>query len=169
MESSENYRAFLQDGLYHIAVLRRRWYRRQTCQGVSLQNFEVSVETEYTKGESGEFASGIAFRGNEDGLYIFYISENGHYAVWLRDDTHETWKSIIGWRYSTHIRQGKQKNLLSVKEWNDSFELFVNNNLLTRINDDTYPEGEVGLCVETRGEDTIAEARFSNFKLFVLE
>ncbi|MCJ7625781.1 MAG: hypothetical protein MUO76_19995 [Anaerolineaceae bacterium] len=167
--SSKNYRAFLQDGFYHIIVLSRRWYRRQSCQGVSLHNFEVSVETEYVKGESEASSSGIAFRRTEAGLYIFYIAQNGHYAVWLRNDIDETWKSIIGWRYSTHIKQSRQKNLLSVKGWNDSFEFSVNNKLLTRISDDTFPDGEVGLCVETEGEDTIAEVRFSNFKLFVLE
>jgi hypothetical protein len=167
--SSENYRAFPKDGLYHIQVLQRRWYRRQTCQNVSLRNFEVSVETEYIKAESGKTCCGIAFRRNEDGLYIFYISKDGHYSLWLRNDTDETWESLIGWRYSTHIKQGMQKNLLSVKGWNDSFALSVNDHFLTRFNDATYPEGEVGLCVETGGEDTFTEAKFNNFKLWVLE
>jgi hypothetical protein len=80
-------------------------------------------------------------RGN---YYLFSISSDGMYSVQrLRNDE---WQDLVLWTPSDLVRQGGAPNQLRVECRGTLMRFFVNEKLLTSVEDDIFYSGNVGLA-----------------------
>jgi len=113
-------------------------------------------------------AYGVACRasiadGSTNGYY-FLISGDG--ATTLRMGRWGEIEAIIAWYTTPLINQGIAVNRMKVICVDDYLALYVNDNLIYEMHDDTYASGYVGFLVAAE-TDSIVEIAFDN--LFVYE
>jgi hypothetical protein len=96
---------------------------------------------------------------NQDlNAYVLETGDLGEYGVWRRDGDH--WVDLVPWTPSTAIRSGGSPNDLVVRAEGDQLTFTVNGTVVAVVNDDTYPQGGVGLFVGGDNND-VALDRFN--------
>ncbi|MEM7345631.1 MAG: protein kinase [Chloroflexota bacterium] len=105
------------------------------------------------------YSYGIVFREDENGrVYSFEIGNDQLYSIWLFDDE---WITLKDWSSADAINIG-ETNTLKVEAKGSTLKFYVNDELLTTIEDDTLSEGAVGLVVDIFEADTSATVSFDN-------
>lgn len=125
----------------------------------SITDFYVSVDARRVSGPKSSACYGIWFRGNESKFYIFEICDDQTYQVLLSDG--EDWKTLIGWTDSNAIKPD-QWNRLSVMAEGDSFEFYINDQLVDSLTNSQSASGKVGIMIEI-SEGNVATIEFDNF------
>ncbi len=97
--------------------------------------------------------------------YIFSLGQNGKYAVSLLERGKERTKLASGTSSAIHT-DSNLSNLLAVVAQGNSFDLYVNQQLIRTVTDqkNTFNSGTIGLGVDT--SDKPSEASFSNVKVW---
>jgi len=149
-------------GAYHLVVSQTNAFYYCSAEAVTLSNFAYQIQMTIIKGDHG----GISFRNPAGGsLYYFYIDTQGNYELDLNKD-HNFIKAIAhGSRPA--IKTGyNQSNLIAVVAQGNSFDLYVNLQLLAHASDTTFSKGQVGVIAIDSGHPT--EVVFSNAKVWEL-
>lgn len=112
------------------------------------------------KGDAG----GIIFRStNTVAFDHFRVELDGFYDLY-NEDGKKLNKITSG--PSLAIHPGNQSNTLTVIATGNTIYLYVNQQFLTRINDNAYSQGPIGVVAESYGNPT--EIAFSNAKVWTL-
>lgn len=110
-------------------------------------------------------AYGLVIRHVDDrNFYRFEISGDGFFAVQVPEGSFG-WEFLVDWTESAAIHRGKQTNRLKVECQGPTMVFFVNDVELTRVKDDRYSEGDVGVIAGTFYVEAGAQILFDNFAM----
>ncbi len=114
------------------------------------------------------YAYGIAFRENRDAghTYTFQISNDGLYSVQVYSD--DGWLTLQEWSDTDAIKID-QTNELKVIAEGEVMTFFINDELLTTLDDDTLPKGRVGVIISMFEDDQSASVDFDNLIIRPIE
>jgi hypothetical protein len=105
---------------------------------------------------------GIYFRnqpGNLNGVYTFFIHSNGTWSAYVYDNSTGAPSEIASGSLNGVFNNGS--GLIDVIVSGSNFTFYVNNMLVGRANDNTYPSGTAGIAVDAGGSILA-----SNFALY---
>jgi len=146
--STKLYEADYMDGEYHILVKAFRqaawaWNRDAGRFG----DFTLEIDARLVSRPS-ESAYGLVFRVQDDNnFYRFLVSENGYYLVDAL--LNGRWNTLRSWTKSAFINEGNSTNHLKVVCQGSQIQLYVNEQHLTTLTDDSFAEGYVGMIAYT--------------------
>ncbi|HJT57501.1 MAG TPA: protein kinase [Ktedonobacteraceae bacterium] len=135
---------FMQDG-YHSTIPQTDLFSPCFARATDFTNFSYQVRMMILHGDRG----GICFRASaaNGNFYYFYISRTGSYALQIYENYVLTATLVTG--SSSAIKTGlKQPNLIAVVANGDSLNLYVNMQLVAKVNDSTYIDGQIGVVAE---------------------
>jgi hypothetical protein len=134
-----------------------------TASSKSVSDFYLSVEIKQTSGpDSADY--GVIFREDTDSnFYYFGINDQGQYVLYLYL---QDWSTLIDWTQSELIQPGEINRITMLGE-GSHFILFINDQYLTDITDDSIKAGTTALAVELAAENDHAMFQFDNFELRV--
>ena len=111
-------------------------------------------------------AYGVYLRAAGDGsrFYAFYVLDNtfGFFAL-TRENS---WKTLYGWDSSPAVNAAGWIKM-SVQATGSHFRLFVNDQLLTELDDTSLSSGQSGLIVTAYTVDKKIQAQFDDFKVLL--
>jgi hypothetical protein len=131
-----------------------------------IMNF--SLEVDVTINTSSSEFHGLMFRvqDNEKEFYNFRITPDGQFVF-------ESWSELedlllFGPQESEFIVTGQGKtNRLKVIAVGSNFELYINGNKVSTVNDETYATGKIGLMSCACNGSSEASATFSNLEAVI--
>ena len=126
-----------------------------------LEDFVLEVDVELL-GEPRPAAFGVVFRHQDVyNTYAFLIRNNGQYALWKRVNDEAGPIGGPEWTSSPHIRRTGLNRLRVVCE-GPHIALFVNDQHLRTVVDESFLAGRVGLCASLGEEGEPIEVAFDN-------
>jgi hypothetical protein len=128
----------------------------------NIGDFAVEVDVKKTSGDTGT-ALGIIYRLNNDGKYYrFAITDNQTFWIGKNDGGFE--KQLYEMKSSPYIKPAAEGNRLKVVCNGLQQEVYVNDNKVATVSDNTSLKGELGMAFSNFGTLT-ASYTFSNFVL----
>ncbi len=133
---------------------------------------DFGVETEMQA--TSKYAEyGIIFRKSGDtqavrSFYLFGVTTDGRYYLAKLVNGQWAASAPVSTRTSSYIKQGQEKNILSVLAQGTNISLYINNVLIRTITDIALANGEIGIFA-TSGNSSQAEAVASRFIVFTAE
>ena len=152
-------------GAYHAVALDPRYFTSCFAYNTTFVDFTYQVEMTIVKGDSG----GIGFRFKDSSGYLVFISTQGYYELTRFDGNTNGYKLVVNGA-STAIKTGlNQTNLIAVVARGNTLELYVNEQFITRVVDNTYNYGQIGVLASPFGNSgNPTEVVFSNAKVWKL-
>lgn len=133
----------------------------------SFKDMVVSVDATPIGGPDDN-AYGLVVRHVDDrNFYRFEISGDGYFAVQAPQGT-LGWEFLVDWTESPAIRKGRETNHLKVECRGSTMVFYVNDVELTRVVDNRYREGDVGLIAGTFYTEAGTHILFDNFGVEVM-
>lgn len=131
--------------------------------GRDFADFVLEVDTIQDQGPSNN-SYGVLFRIEDAGhFYRFGISGDGFY--FLDKSVGSEWVSLIDWTESHHINRGQASNRLKVTCAGSKITLYVNDQRLATVTDDSYTHGDIGLFAASFAEPDV-HITFDNLKVW---
>jgi len=133
---------------------------------------DFGVETEM-RATSKYAEYGIIFRksGETQGVrsfYLFGVTTDGRYYLAKLVNGQWATNAPVSTRTSSYIKQGQEKNILSVLAQGTKISLYINSVLIRTVTDIALANGEIGIFA-TSGNSSQAEAAASRFIIFTAE
>ncbi len=156
---SEDKLAYTKDGVYNVdgKTLTSEYLTWIT---EARKNFSFKADAIFRDGGLSS-GYGIAVRlVDAINNYCFVITKDGYYRFGYFKNY--VWTSLVDWKKSRLINS-EGRNMLRVECVDDTFYLYVNENLVETVTDSTYREGGIGF-ITAAGVD----ASFDNAELFDL-
>jgi serine/threonine protein kinase len=150
-------------GAYHVSVLHQVSSHYCNAVTTNLSNFAYEVHMTIIQGDSG----GIMFRasGSKGAGYLFRIGIDGSDTLDIYNNS--TFISNLKSSTSPAINTGlNQSNLIAVVANGSNIDLYVNNQQVDKISDNTFSQGEIGMAAFSNANPT--EVVFSNAKVWTL-
>lgn len=127
--------------------------------------------SDVTIGASFEFVDGdaditleLVCRSNDDGEYIFAFDYLDFYYVWYYDKVTKEYSEIETGETNA-ANTNSRANEIQVDCIGDTFDFYINGDLITSLVDDRISSGQVGFAVETYDELT-ARVNFNYFEIY---
>lgn len=123
--------------------------------GYPVTDFHAIVSCQHLRGSSAGSSCGIVFRVQDNyNLYWFRITDSQQFAVSVVQGGH--WQPLVNWTRSNAIKPNRI-NQLQVMADDSRFSFFINEQVVSKIEDNLFPKGLVGLAIEgyTAGEETV--------------
>jgi hypothetical protein len=139
-----------------------------TVAGRKFKDMVVSVDATPVGGSDDNAYGLVARHENDHSFYRFEVSGDGYFAVQATKGTLE-WEYLVNWTESSAIHQGQETNHLVVECRGSTMIFYANGVELTRVEDDRYSEGDVGLIAGTFYTDAGTRILFDNFLVEPLE
>ncbi len=150
------------DGTYHIVNtgMSRAYMIYCLALNSSLSNFTYQIQATLLKGS----AVGIVFRqAVHYRYYYFAIWQNGSYALEWHNGT---LSRILTQGSSPAIHTGlNQPNILAVVAHDTTLDVYVNQQHLTRVTDNSYAGGRIGTAIQSDGGSP-GDAAFTHLMLW---
>ena len=163
-DSTNETKFFVDEGAFHIDILATEWYALSPCLGTeSFTDFILDVDVTQLSGADHNLY-GVMLRYDDINreYYYFAISGDGNYTfVFDNLDAQEPTTKLIPWTSSSKINTSTSTNHIRVIAQGNTFELYVNEQLLEKIQDDRISNGTIGFVVAT-SEDGGAHIKFDN-------
>lgn len=125
------------------------------------EDFYISVDAQRVSGPIDSACYILVYRKSDAGYYRFEVCDNQYYRIHLRYG--EEWQKVLIWTKSSTIRPGAMNNL-AVRAVGDRFDLFINEQFVNSVNDDSLSSGNVGIGISLNEGET-ARFEFDNFVL----
>ncbi len=125
------------------------------------EDFYISVDAQRVSEPIDTACYILVYRKSNVGYYRFEVCDIQYYRIHMRYE--EEWQKVLGWTESSTIRPGAVNNL-AVRAVGDRFDLFINEQFVNSINDDSLSSGNVGIGISLQKGDT-ARFEFDNFVL----
>jgi uncharacterized repeat protein (TIGR01451 family) len=162
VDDDSNRRYAYTDGEYQIWVKKphQGW---SVTPGAKVTDFAATVSARRTSGALGAY--GIQFGINEYWSQSYeFIVENASYSIWRYDNG--SWTALQDWTASGHISAGTDWNRLKVIRSGAGIAVYVNNQPLTTVSDNSFTGLRwIGL-VAYSPDDSGLDARFDDFSLY---
>ncbi|NLC30311.1 MAG: hypothetical protein GX773_07610 [Chloroflexi bacterium] len=154
------------EGSYRISLLQKnkeKWV-------LANQDFgDVAIEVDATyMGGTADNSFGVVCKFQDiKQYYAVVISSDGAYMIQKR--VGGSYQRLTGeyFQLSEQIKPGTMVNRLRVECGQDYLALYVNKELINRVEENTYSQGDVGLIVTTYGEPGLTVS-FDNFEVYPL-
>lgn len=158
----------LEEGYYRLSLTADdSIYYEEILPDEEFSDFVLTVEA--TPQDTAEhYSYGVVFREDWDGdCYTLEIGNDGLYAIFLYDGE---WIMLKEWSSSSAIKVG-QTNQIKIIANDEAMSFFVNDELLTTLEDDTLSEGTVGVLVELFEDEGLqtGTVHFDNLVLHEIE
>lgn len=135
-----------------------------TIAGRKFKDGGVSVDATPVGGPDDN-AYGLVVRHVDDrSFFRFEVSGDGFFAVQAPRGP-LAWEFLVDWTESAAIRKGRATNRLKVECRGATMIFYVNGVELTRVQDDRYREGDVGLIAGTFYTKAGTHVLFDNFEI----
>lgn len=165
-ESSGEVEGQVRNGVYDF-IVKADVLTTWTTAGENFSDGVYEVEAMQVEGPDNN-GYGMLFRVDDenDDFYVFQISGDGF--VWIgryRDGGQEEAEPLVGdwWFESPTVNQGSNvTNTLRVRAEGHNLIFYVNDQEVGRVTDDAFRSGDIGLIVQTLGEDGV-HVQFDNF------
>ncbi len=129
----------------------------------SVSDFELQVDLQIISGSN--FMYGIYFRESDAGGYYFFLDDKGNYGLNLWNAKTGEVEHKIYWVTSSVINT-KVSNTLKIMAQGNKILLYINENMVGDIIDDTLLSGQLGLAAAlVKGQSVALDMR--HFKLLV--
>jgi len=139
-----------------------------TVAGRKFEDGVVSVNAKPIGGPDDN-AYGLVVRHVDDrNFYRFEISSDGYFAVQAPTGAFG-WEFLVNWTESAAIHKGQETNHLKVECRGADIVFYVNDVELTRVQDDRYSEGDLGLIAGTFYDEPGTHILFDDFQVELLE
>jgi hypothetical protein len=139
-----------------------------TVAGRQFKDAVVSVDATPVGGPDDN-AYGLVVRHVDDrNFYRFEISGDGFFAVQAPKEN-LGWEFLVDWTESSAIHKGRETNRLQVECRGSTMIFYANDVELTRIQDDRYSKGDVGLIAGTFYTEAGAHILFDNFEVELIK
>lgn len=128
-------------------------------------NFVYEVQMTIIAGKAG----GIIFRANQANstFYYFRVGQDGSYDLWAFVDTIIDHAHHLTAGFSSAVHTGyNQPNLVAVVARGSSLNLYVNQQLVTSVNDSSYSHGQIGVVAYNQG--STAQVAYNNARVWTL-
>jgi hypothetical protein len=160
--SDKNSTCSFAGGVYHVKTITKNLIHRCSEFEPEFSNFVFQVQMTILSGNGG----GITFRDDlQYHFYSFIIMNNGSYELYKFSNDQPTRYLLSG--TSPAIKTGlRQVNLIAVIAHGKTLDFYVNNRHVTSVNDGSYSQGYMGVCVSSVNSST--EATFNNAKVWKL-
>jgi serine/threonine protein kinase len=143
--------ALMSDGFYRLSNQQEQSAVTAVANTSTVYN-NVSITMEAALQEDSHPASayGIVFRYQDEHNYnVFATDGMGRYSIWVL--TNGTWRELRGesenWTPDEAVEQIGSPNRLTINIIGDHFTGYVNSVRVTRINDETFADGRVGIYI----------------------
>ncbi len=154
-------------GRYYVKAAKEGHFYPGLARGDDFKDFAYEVKMTITQGTGRHVGGGVIFRSDNLGikLYALTICIDGHYTLFRHVDG-TTGSLLAGGGFCPVIHLGlNQTNIIAVVAKDSIFELYINEQCITRFTDNAYEEGKIGLFSYCGG--TLTEAVFENAKVWV--
>ncbi len=150
-------------GVLTIRVDEADLMRWSTLDG-DYEDFYLEVDTAHVAGPVDN-ALGVIFRMEDsENFYLFMISSDGAYSLGRYVD--DEWSSLVDWESTDAIETGAGgENRLGLLAVGNEMALYINNEELTRVQDDSFAAGAIALLAGTNAEADV-EIAFDNLWLW---
>jgi len=150
------------DGEYFCRETAENYIYHAQYPDLELDDFTYQVECRQVEGDP-ENEYGLVFRCSGEDYYKFGVTGDGYYDLLLRKDGQ--WTKMVDWAKSTAVERGDQVNVLKVACTGETISLYVNDEHVQTVRDDSLSKGRIGLFVGG-WENMPTEARFDNVKVW---
>jgi DnaJ C terminal domain len=134
-------------------------------------DFAYQVKMRFVSGDCG----GITFRSqdpdHDPGMYVFYICQNSYFALkrYTQNSSDPGVNPILKEGNSHFINVGSSKvNIIAVVARGPNVSLYVNQQQMVSVRDDTFHQGLIGVLARTFDLSRSAEAAFSDAIVWTL-
>ncbi len=153
-------------GAYHVSTAQTNFFWTCTA-SPNFTNFAYQVQMKIIKGDDG----GVAFRVNNTNStfygYVFAVGRDGSYQLFVCPPNATTCSSPLSQGSSSAIKQGlNQTNLVTVIVKGNTITLYVNQQEIGSVADNTFSKGQIGVIAEDNSNAT--EVIYSNAKVWTL-
>jgi hypothetical protein len=160
----ENANCAFSGGAYHV-IGTAQYANTCNASSTNYSNFAFQVQLTIIKGGCG----GLVFRNNI-GFYFFEVCTDGIYGLASYTSTDAPWliSPTPSAAINTHLNQ---TNVLAVIANGSKFDLYVNLEHITSVNDSTYSHGQIGFAANgilSGQSGSEVEVAFSNAKVWTL-
>ncbi|MGJ3239595.1 MAG: hypothetical protein ACFE0Q_12875 [Anaerolineae bacterium] len=133
-------------------------------------NVVIRVETEQLSREEDN-GYGVMCRAdpaNSGDGYLFMISGDGYASIFINSEDTGI-EAIYQWEQTDAINQGRDDNELVVVCVDNYLALYVNDELVAEVEDDTFAEGVLAFAASIFVEDEDVEVAFDNLQVWEVE
>lgn len=149
------------DNGYRIEILEEDWITWTT---IGSHKSDVVIEADVKNlGEDDNLIALVCRSVDVHNLYLLGISSDGYYIIWKL--SHNIWITSVDWTKTDAVNTGKSSNRIKAVCSGTNLSLYVNDILLSKIVDDDFSSGQVGVSVgsmEKSGVDVI----YDNFAVY---
>jgi hypothetical protein len=153
-----------EEGIYRIYV---KEANTDYWANPNLNFTDVTISVEATKvGGPDDNDFGVLCRYQDvENFYFFIISSDGYYGIGKLKDDQQVLISSDNLLPSEEINQGELSNHIQASCVGNLLTLYVNDQLLIRVEDNDFLSGDVGLIAGTY-DTSGTDIHFDNFKVF---
>jgi len=158
----DNAEAYYSNGKYHVKVYQND-FGNCSFTGKNYTDAVISVDILHISGSS-ETKTGITFRDDQDSNgYVFFITNNGYFYADKYVDNNPS--RIIRPSRSEQILIGNNTNEVTIAMHGGILEFFINDSFIGSVEDNSYANGDIGLCVFP-SDVSDAEYAFDNLIIY---
>lgn len=153
------------NGAFHASMPQAGFFASCFAQASNYSNFAFQVQMNILKGDRG----GIIFRADSANFkfYLFRVGQDGSYNLFLYVDNNGSHARSLIQGNTSAIRTGQnQNNTVAVVARNANLYLYVNQQYIASVSDNTFGSGQIGLFADDQKNPT--EVAFSNLKIWTL-
>jgi hypothetical protein len=153
------------NGAFHASMPQAGFFASCFAQASHYSNFAFQVQMNILKGDRG----GIIFRADSTNFkfYLFRVGQDGSYNLFLYVDNNGNHaRSLVQGNTSAMHTGQNQNNTVAVVARNANLYLYVNQQYIASVNDNTFGSGQIGLFADDQKNPT--EVAFSNLKIWTL-
>lgn len=154
------------EGSYRISLLQKN-KEKWALANQDFGNVAIEVDATYMGGTADNSFGVVCKFQDIKQYYAVVISSDGAYMIQKR--VGGSYQRLTGeyFQLSDQIKPGTRVNRLRVECGQDYLALYVNQELVNRVEDSTYNQGDVGLIVTAYGEPGLTVS-FDNFEVYPL-
>ena len=160
-----------ESGELHILVKEGGWAPYSAFGGqpryvFSDYSMEVDAHVVVLPDKGAEY--GIVARRDDNDYYQFVVTASGYYGVWK--SVGGEWTTLVDWFKSDVIKQGANVvNRLGVDCRGSVMRFYANGTLLVEVEDDSFPNGQVGLVAGSFKDGGGVHIAFDNVVVYEVE
>lgn len=146
-------RTFTEDGFYALTNSALQTARATIYEtDARPSNISIAMEATLTPDSEVGSAVGIIFNYQDENNYnVFAVDASQRYSIWVLNAG--TWRELRDadetWTPDDSINGIGESNLLSIDVVSGRFTGYINNSQVTRVMDDTFDGGQVGIYIAT--------------------
>ncbi len=153
------------NGAFHASMPQVGFFASCFAQASNYSNFAFQVQMNILKGDRG----GIIFRADSANFkfYLFRLAQDGSYNLFLYVDNNGSHaRSLLQGNTSAMHTGQNQNNTVAVVARNANIYLYVNQQYIASISDNTFASGQIGIFADDQKNPT--EVAFSKLEIWTL-